>query len=452
MDSLELLEGRRRADDDPDVVEAYARTLVELGFGDFDAEHFDAALVWFELAGEALKSLVQDPRGLEAIVRFDRARRDIAAELGRRGLEGQRRKLLEAHLRMLEHPRASRDGDPAIGLLAALTRAELADDDGAIATLRAAIRRFPADRRLPELLEASVGDWIVRDVNPYPSGRNPNGEPMGRLDPEAHADLVIQSLESRCEALGFDPSLLPAVATKVANIAASRGSEQRAAGLLDEARRTAACLSAFAQRLTRRDPGEAAFHLLLGQAFEQKAKNAWKLEDSTGIRQGFQKALGEARTALSLDPRNIDAERWSRSSRTSWSVCPPSHRHRGEPATLADLGFTPGLNGRPFEAGLAGRYMRVKRMFAAVHGRSPLPRPPVPLTCMQMAHDIGAGIDAAERESFASRPHPIISRIRKIRSRLSCFSIREPKEFSREDSLNLQLTALAASKKRYAPS
>ncbi len=50
---------------------------------------------------------------------------------------------------------------------------------------------------------------------------------------------------------------------------------------------------------------------------------------------------------------------------------------RGKLASLEDVGFTPGLNGRPFEAGLAGRYMRVKRMFAAVHGRSPLPRPPV---------------------------------------------------------------------------
>ncbi len=209
MDILELLEGRRRAAADPDVDEAYARTLLELGSGDLEQEHFDATLVWVQRAEEALKSLVQDPRRLEAIVMIDRARQTIAALLGRRGLEEQRRKLLETHLRMLEHLSDSGGGDPAIGLLAALTRAELAADDSAIATLRAAIQRFPANRRLPEWFEARVGDWIASDVKPYASGPNPTGEPKGRLDPDAHADLVIRALESRCEALGVDHSLLP---------------------------------------------------------------------------------------------------------------------------------------------------------------------------------------------------------------------------------------------------
>ena len=43
----------------------------------------------------------------------------------------------------------------------------------------------------------------------------------------------------------------------------SRGAEQRKAGRLDDARQTAACLSAFAKTLVRRDPDEAAFHLVL---------------------------------------------------------------------------------------------------------------------------------------------------------------------------------------------
>ncbi len=306
MDSLELLEGRRRAADDPDVDEAYARALLELGWGDLEQGHLDAALVWFELAEEALKNLVQDPRRLEAIVLIDRARRSIAELLGRRGLEEQRRKLLETHIRMLEHLSDSGGGDPTIGLLAALTRAELAADESAIATLRAAIQRFPANRRLPKLFEAMVGDWIASDVNPYPSGPNPTGEPMGRLDPDAHADLVIRALEARCEALGVDHSLLPAVALRVGIIAARRGMEQRKAGLLDDARRTAACLSAFAKRLARRDPDEAAFHLLLSDAFVQESKNAWEIKDYTAIKEALRKALGEARTALSLDPRNIE--------------------------------------------------------------------------------------------------------------------------------------------------
>ena len=82
--------------------------------------------------------------------------------------------------------------------------------------------------------------------------------------------------------------------------------EQRKAGRLDDARRTAACLSAFGKMLARRDPNEAAFHVVLCEAFEQESKNAWKVEDYTAIREALQRALGEARNALSLDPRNIE--------------------------------------------------------------------------------------------------------------------------------------------------
>ena len=54
---------------------------------------------------------------------------------------------------MLEQLADSSGADPAIGLLAALKRVELATDDSAIATLRAAIQRFPADRRLRQPFE-----------------------------------------------------------------------------------------------------------------------------------------------------------------------------------------------------------------------------------------------------------------------------------------------------------
>ncbi len=143
--------------------------------------------------------------------------------------------------------------------------------------------------------------------SPYPSGPNSTGEPKGRLDPDAHAHAVIRAIESRCKALGVDPALLPAAAFQVAGIAAGRAAEQRKAGRLDDARRTAACLSAFAKMLARRDPNEAAFHLILCEAFEQESKNAWKVEDYATIEDALRKALGEACTALRLDPRNTDA-------------------------------------------------------------------------------------------------------------------------------------------------
>jgi hypothetical protein len=309
MDSLDLLEERRRTDHDPDVDAAYARTLLELGWDDLSQGRLDAALVWVERAAEAMKSRVHDPRCLKTIVWLDGMRRSIAARLGRSGREERRRKLLEAHLRMLEQPSDSNSdrGDAVIGLLAALTRADLAADGSAIATLRAAIRRFPPDRRLPELVEERVADWIAGAISPYPSAPNRTGQPTGGLDPEAHADFVIRAIESKCDALGVDRSSFPTVTYRVGLIAVSRGSEQRQAGLLDDARQTAARFSAFAKRLVRRDPNEAVFHLVLSQAFAQAAKNAWKVEDYNAIEEALRKAIAEARTALSLNARYIDA-------------------------------------------------------------------------------------------------------------------------------------------------
>jgi hypothetical protein len=307
MDSLELLEGRRRTADDPDVDEAYARTLLRLGWGDCYQEDLDAALVWVERAGEALKSLVQDPRRFETIASLDQTRLMIAARLGRRGLEAQRRKLLESRICILEHPSDSGGADPAIGLFAALARAELATDDRTIARLHAAIARFPANRRLPEPCLWRVGDWIANDINPYPSALDPAGEPMSGLDPDAQADRVIRALESRCEALGVDHSVFPTAARGVAYLAVSRGVEQRRAGHLDDARRTASCLSAFAEEIVRRNPHEAVFRMIRCMAFEQESKNARKAGDRAVIERTLRRALDEAGIALHLDPHSLHA-------------------------------------------------------------------------------------------------------------------------------------------------
>ena len=252
--------------------------------------------------------MVHDPRHLEVIVSIDESRRAIASLFGRSGLEEPRRRLLESHIRMLERLSEHAGADPAIGLLAALARLDLAPDDR---------RDRKAPRRDPEIpgqwtapgtvRSGRWRSWIANDVHPYPSGPNPTGESQGRLDPDAHAHAVIRALESRCEALGVDPALLPAAAFQVAGIAACRAAEQRKAGRLDDARQTAACLSAFAKTLARRDPNEAAFHLVLCMAFEQESKNAWQVEDYATIEDALRKALGEACTALRLDPRNAEA-------------------------------------------------------------------------------------------------------------------------------------------------
>jgi eukaryotic-like serine/threonine-protein kinase len=308
MDSLDLLEGRRFGPDDQDVDEAYAKTLMELGWVAHQQERSDEAMVFLQRAEATLENLlVHDPPPIDVIISINQTRRRIASLLSRSDLEGSRRRLMESHVRMLERLSERAGADPAIGLLATLVRLGLAPDDGATTKLRTAIRKLPANRGLPARLKAEVAIWIASDGNPYPSGPNSTGESTGRLDPYAHADAVIRGLESRCEALGVGPSLLPAAAFHVVSIAASRGYEQRKAVHLDDARYTAACLSAFAKTLVRRDPNEAAFHLVLCAAFVQESKNAWRIPDHATIEDGLRKALSEACTALRLDPRNAEA-------------------------------------------------------------------------------------------------------------------------------------------------
>ncbi len=105
----------------------------------------------------------------------------------------------------------------------------------------------------------------------------------------------------------FTPPCFPPRQMQVCGIAVDRAFEQRKAGRLDDARWTAASLLAFGKMLARRDPNEAAFHVVLSEAFEQEAKNAWKVNDFPTIEAATRNALVAASTALHLDPRNTAA-------------------------------------------------------------------------------------------------------------------------------------------------
>ena len=281
--------------------------LMDLGWAARDQQRYDEALVWLQRAEEALEGLAHEPQNLQVILSIDEVRRTIAGLFGRRGQDESRRRLLESHIGMLERLSERAGADPAIGLLAALARVDLAPDQSASAKIRAAMERFPADRRLPQRLADKLAVWIARDIQPYPSDPKSTGKPQGRLDPDVHARAVILALESRCEALGVYPALLPAAAMQVCGIAVGRAVEQRKAGRLDDARWTAASLFAFGKMLARRDPNEAVFHVVLCEAFEQEAKNAWKVNDFPTIEAATRNALVAACTAIRLDPRNTSA-------------------------------------------------------------------------------------------------------------------------------------------------
>ncbi|MGO9470324.1 MAG: protein kinase domain-containing protein [Isosphaeraceae bacterium] len=320
MDSLDLLGGPRRDAGDPRVDEAYARALMELGRGAHHQERFDESLVFYQRAERVLEGLVRDPRRLAAIVLLDESRRNIASLFGRSGLEGPRWRLLESHRQMLEGLSEQPGVDPTFGALAALVRSDLSPRDGSSEKLRAAIQRFPANARYGYWLQWRIANWIAGLPNLNQSVPDSDLDSKGRLDPAARADAVIRALESRWEALGVAPSLFRDAALRVAEITGQRGQAQRHAGQLNDARRTAACLSAFAQRLAQREPDVADYHLLLCEAFEQESKIAWeafkqeskkapkKVEDFPAIEEATRNALGAARAALSLEPRNT----WAR--------------------------------------------------------------------------------------------------------------------------------------------
>ena len=164
--------GAKTAADDPDVDEAYARALMELGWIARDQERYDEMLVFFQRAEAVLEGLAHDPRKLDVILSIDESRRAIAWLLGRRGLEEPRRRLLESHIRMLEQLSEHAGGEPAIGLLAALARSDLALDRSARARSSAPRSSdFAANRRLSERFEWKVADWIAEDIQPVSARR-----------------------------------------------------------------------------------------------------------------------------------------------------------------------------------------------------------------------------------------------------------------------------------------
>ena len=165
-----------------------------------------------------------------------------------------------------------------------------------------------------------LAEWIARDIQPYPSDPKSTGKPQGRLDPDVHARAVIRRSIQDVRRWVFTPPCFPPRPWQVCGIALGRAAEQRKAGRLDDARWTAASLFAFGKMLARRDPNEAVFHVVLCEAFEQEAKNAWKVEDFPTIEAATRNALVAACTALRLDPRNTMARIRSRVSRTRWSV------------------------------------------------------------------------------------------------------------------------------------
>lgn len=85
---------------------------------------------------------------------------------------------------------------------------------------------------------------------------------------------------------------------------ATRGTDLRRVGRIDEAERTAAAMRAIARAYVRLQPGAPASALLMAEAYAQESKNARCRGDAQAIRRGLEAAVGTIREAVSLAPQD----------------------------------------------------------------------------------------------------------------------------------------------------
>jgi hypothetical protein len=280
--------------------EAYAQTLVELALVVCEQGHEDEALAVYQGAETALLGMVHDRPPLGVIASLDTVRHAIAALWRKRGRGSDAQRVLETNAatfaRLAARPRA----DPALGLMAALAALDVRVDDAAVASLRGALAGFPADRRLPALIEERLARWIVDDVRPLAFAPE-------EADPEFRAAAAVHALDTRCAELGVPPGVFAVAARRTGMAAAALTGDRRRAGHLDDARRTAALNSALARMLVRLNPAEVEFHMMRSETYLQESKLAGAAKDFPSSEAAQRQALAEARIAVRLDPRNMDA-------------------------------------------------------------------------------------------------------------------------------------------------
>ena len=78
---------------------------------------------------------------------------------------------------------------------------------------------------------------------------------------------------------------------------------------LDEACRIVDRIHAFALLVVARYPNQPVAHLILDRAYQQRAKNYWRLNDRGAVERNWKLALEEARRTLSFEPANDRARR-----------------------------------------------------------------------------------------------------------------------------------------------
>ncbi len=226
-------------------------------------------------SGEESLRFISDPK---LTIKVAYLRWWLAEIVRRRGDDEVARSLILANLEMLDEvPEAA--ASPAVTIWRTLARIDL--------------REFKA--AIPPVLTSQP-----QQPDPFTRLSSPATD---SLDAENWADLV-----ARCLNCALKPVVPPdRHLWNFTDYLSQRIARQRRLGRIDEARRSASRVHAFARLMVLRFPGQPVAHLAMCEAFKQMAKNAWEVDDRVAVEHNWRLAIDEARRALFLDPNDTRA-------------------------------------------------------------------------------------------------------------------------------------------------
>jgi serine/threonine protein kinase len=253
-------------------------------------------------------------RGL-SLIYLSQRQRYIAHKLAWIGATDRSKRLLRANIRVLDSLPPSLASTPDIVLCRLPTRAALGEWDGDLEPLQTALVAAPGppDLRslqdLPGLMDICLAELTAWRFGWQGSPADSTVLTQDQVSPEIWAARVIEFLQSTYSAIGREPSSIVRVGWKMQVYASFVAAEQRRAGKLDDARRTAARLHAMAERLASLYPNEPAGQMLLSEAHVQEAKNAQRGNDNAIALRALNQAYYAARRASTLEPEYPDTRR-----------------------------------------------------------------------------------------------------------------------------------------------
>lgn len=254
----------------------------------------------------------------------------FSAVAGQQGRTDEGVMLLRRAVRSAEHRARLAPGVDSIDALArnrealALSLAKQGDLDESWSLMRAnrlIFDGFPAGCENPRIVAWRIhvqSDFtrLIEGASSVPSAMSGDGDrarhdPLSRLvSPEANRLPAEVWAELAVEV--FDPATHTGTASSMAEVfhpylcelLSKTASELRRLGRLDEARRVADRLMAFAGRLAARYPNEPDANLALGEAYMQRSKNSWQIKDRAAIERNLKLAIDATQHALALDPNH----------------------------------------------------------------------------------------------------------------------------------------------------